>query len=219
MLLTGCGNKKNDGVKSDKTDVSDYTLLKDDEFLVKVGEFEREGNSNTVLYFDSLTDGRISNDGDSTVYKMNWNLYGNKLIINIDWVYSKKKEYIIKIDKENIILTLNNEIKYVKKGSQVKEEVEHNNLSLLKGAWHEMTDKGDYMWYFDSTWCYVGYYSEKMYVSKKYEWNIKDDYLELIDLSGEKEVYKYLVEGKKLMVYKDDNIIYSFDKSNYNMEK
>ena len=218
FFLTACGEKKEEVADNNENEVVDYETMTDDVFLMTVNKFEEDGYPNVIWIFNQSSLGKISTDGGDSFYDMKWSLKNDKLIVDVEWIYNNKKEYSIKFDKKNVSFTLDNDTKFVKADTQEKNEPKYSKLSLLKGAWEEKTDKGIYMWYFDSKECSVGYYNEKMYISDKYNWNVVNDTIELIASSGKKIIYDYILDDDTFIIYQNGDVIHTFIKSDYVMK-
>lgn len=211
FILCGCGSNK-DSESLDDVVEKDYTSLTDKDFLVSVGSFEKIDSSNVIWSFLEDGKGFISLDGEKTKYEMTWKLKDNKLVVVVKWVYEEKKEYDITFDKENKKIILDDEYELIKTGTVKKTNLKGDKPTELIGAWSILEDNGNYMWYFNNDYCYVGYYVDKLYVIDKYSWGVVDGDLVLVSVSLKKEKYGYVVSDDNLVLYRKNEVINTFNR-------
>ncbi len=211
FILCGCGSNK-DSESLDDVVEKDYTSLTDKDFLVSVGSFEKIDSSNVIWCFLEDGKGFISLDGEKTKYEMTWKLKDNKLVVVVKWVYEEKKEYDITFDKENKKIILDDEYELIKTGTVKKTSLKGDKPTELIGAWSILEDNGNYMWYFNNDYCYVGYYVDKLYVIDKYSWGVVDGDLVLVSVSLKKEKYGYVVSDDNLVLYRKNEVINTFNR-------
>ena len=143
---------------------------------------------------------------------MIWKLKDNKLVVVVKWVYEEKKEYDITFDKENKKIILDDEYELIKTGTVKKTSLKGDKPTELIGAWSILEDNGNYMWYFNNDYCYVGYYVDKLYVIDKYSWGVVDGDLVLVSISLKKEKYGYVVSDDNLVLYRKNEVINTFNR-------
>lgn len=211
FILCGCGSNK-DSESLDDVVEKDYTSLTDKDFLVSIGSFEKIDSSNVIWSFLEDGKGFISLDGEKTKYEMTWKLKDNKLVVVVKWVYEEKKEYDITFDKENKKIILDDEYELIKTGTVKKTSLKGDKPTELIGAWSILEDNGNYMWYFNNDYCYVGYYVDKLYVIDKYSWGVVDGDLVLVSVSLKKEKYGYVVSDDNLVLYRKNEVINTFNR-------
>lgn len=90
----------------------------DAEFLVEVGEWQREGEPSVVWDFTEIGKGTLSTNGGENEYDFAWAFEDGKLKIDTDWLYTLNDEYEFSLDQEARSFELKSEdetIKFVEK--------------------------------------------------------------------------------------------------------
>ena len=82
-----------------------YNLLKtpdanDAEFLVEVGEWQREDATGVVWNFMEIGKGTLTTNGGENEYDFEWAFEDDKLKIDTDWLYTLNDEYEFELDQE-----------------------------------------------------------------------------------------------------------------------
>lgn len=81
-----------------------YNLVKtpgagDAEYLVEVGQWQREDAPSVVWEFTEIGEGKLSTNGGENVYDFVWAFKDGKLEIDTDWLYELNDEYEFEIDQ------------------------------------------------------------------------------------------------------------------------
>ena len=110
------------------------TLLKgpdvrDAEYLVEVGAWEREGEPTVIWNFTEIGKGTLTTNFHINDYNFIWRIDGDTLKIETDWLYDLNDEYTYKLDQGKNTLTLTSasgDINFVP-ASSVDPEVTEDN--------------------------------------------------------------------------------------------
>ena len=76
------------------------------EFLVSVGEWQRQDQSDVIWKFTEIGKGTLTTNNHTNDYDFTWMLEGDTIKIKTNWLYEKEDEYIYKIDQGAKTLTL-----------------------------------------------------------------------------------------------------------------
>lgn len=76
----------------------------DAEYLVSVGNWEREDIPGVVWSFTEIGKGSLTTDAHTNDYDFIWEIDGDKLKIETDWLYTINDEFEYKIEGDKLIL-------------------------------------------------------------------------------------------------------------------
>ena len=110
----------------------------DGDFLVKIGEWALEGNSDcteneeteqdcdnspkVIWTFTEIGKGKLTTNGHLNDYDFIWAIEGGKLKIETDWLYQLNDEYDYKLDQSSKKLTLDDEIVFMGREHRAPEQ-------------------------------------------------------------------------------------------------
>lgn len=80
--------------------------LRDAEYLVEIGAWEREDAPSVVWNFTEIGKGTLTTNGHQNDYDFIWALDGDKIKIETDWLYTLNDEYTYTLDQGTGVLTL-----------------------------------------------------------------------------------------------------------------
>lgn len=80
--------------------------LRDAEYLVEIGAWEREDAPSVVWNFTEIGKGTLTTNGHQNDYDFIWAIDGDKIKIETDWLYALDNEYIYTLDQSAGVLTL-----------------------------------------------------------------------------------------------------------------
>ena len=103
--------------------------VRDAEYLVRMGAWEREGEPAVVWNFTEVGKGTLTTNDHANNYDFIWRIDGDTLKIETKWLYELNDEYTYKLDQGKNVLTLSNEsgdINFVP-ASRVDAEITEDN--------------------------------------------------------------------------------------------
>ncbi len=80
--------------------------LRDAEYLVEIGTWEREDAPSVVWNFTEIGKGTLTTNGHQNDYDFIWGFDGDKIKIETDWLYMLNDEYTYALDQGAGVLTL-----------------------------------------------------------------------------------------------------------------
>ena len=81
--------------------------LRDAEYLVEIGKWEREDAPNVIWNFTEVGKGTLTTNNYTNEYEFIWAIEGNELKIETDWLYKLDDTYEYILDQNEPTLTLN----------------------------------------------------------------------------------------------------------------
>ena len=100
--------------------------VRDAEYLVKVGAWEREDAPGVIWNFTEVGKGRLTTNSHQNDYDFLWAISGDKLEIETDWLYTLDNSYTYVLDQENNLLILDDKVKF-RPASSVDAEITEDN--------------------------------------------------------------------------------------------
>ncbi|MBQ1540113.1 hypothetical protein IIZ72_00925 [Candidatus Saccharibacteria bacterium] len=103
--------------------------VRDAEYLVEIGAWEREGEPTVIWNFTEIGKGTLTTNFHINDYDFIWRIDGDTLKIETDWLYDLNDEYTYKLDQGKNTLTLTSasgDINFVP-ASSVDTEVTEDN--------------------------------------------------------------------------------------------
>ena len=103
--------------------------VRDAEYLVEIGAWEREGEPTVIWNFTEIGKGTLTTNFHINDYDFIWRIDGDTLKIETDWLYDLNDEYTYKLDQGKNTLTLTSasgDINFVP-ASSVDPEVTEDN--------------------------------------------------------------------------------------------
>ena len=103
--------------------------IRDAEYLVEVGMWEREDEPAVIWNFTEIGKGTLTTNSHINDYEFIWRIDGDTLKIETKWLYELNDEYTYKLDQGKNVLTLSNEsgdINFVP-ASRVDAEITEDN--------------------------------------------------------------------------------------------
>ena len=82
--------------------------IRDAEYLVQVGTWQREDEPTVVWQFTEVGKGTLTTNFHINEYDFIWALDGDNLKIETDWLYTLNDEYVYSLNQSNNTLTLIN---------------------------------------------------------------------------------------------------------------
>lgn len=80
--------------------------LRDAEYLVEIGEWEREDAPGVIWKFTEVGKGTLTTNGHVNDYEFIWALDGDKIKIETEWLYALEDEYVYALDQDAGVLRL-----------------------------------------------------------------------------------------------------------------
>lgn len=94
------------GVVTMLTKLPSGTGLRDAEYLVEIGAWERVDAPEVVWEFTEVGKGRLTTNDGQNEYDFLWAIDGGRLLVETDWLYTLNDEYEYRLDQEAEELTL-----------------------------------------------------------------------------------------------------------------
>ena len=95
---------------------------RDADYLVKVGEWEREDTPGVIWNFTEIGKGTLTTNNHTNDYDFIWSLEEDELKIETDWLYALDDTYNYVLDQSNATLTLNDAIVFRPMASTDEED-------------------------------------------------------------------------------------------------
>lgn len=103
--------------------------VRDAEFLVQIGTWEREDEPTVIWNFTEIGKGTLTTNSHTNDYNFIWRIDGDTLKIETNWLYDLNDEYTYKLDQGKKTLTLTSasgDINFVP-ASSVDAEITEDN--------------------------------------------------------------------------------------------
>ena len=88
--------------------------VNDGDFLVSVGEWSKEGDSNVIWKFTEIGKGTLTTNNHTNDYDFKWILEDGKLKIKTEWLYEMDDEFDYKLDQNGNTLIITKEDEEIK---------------------------------------------------------------------------------------------------------
>lgn len=104
--------------------------IRDGEYLVSIGSWEKEGEPGVIWTFEEIGKGKLTTNNHLNDYDFIWSLEEDTLKIETKWLYELDDEFKYRIQDGNLVLTADDstEIKFSPASSVDAEVTEDDEL-------------------------------------------------------------------------------------------
>lgn len=85
------------------------SAVQDAEYLIQIGEWQREDEPTVVWVFSEVGSGALTTDNHGNDYPFIWAMEGDKLKVETEWLYGFDNEYTYQLDQGAQTLTLSDD--------------------------------------------------------------------------------------------------------------
>ncbi|MBQ3348498.1 hypothetical protein IJG90_03210 [Candidatus Saccharibacteria bacterium] len=86
--------------------------LRDAEYIVDTGSWARVDEPSVIWNFTEIGKGTLTTNNHENDYDFIWAISGDTLEIETEWLYTTDDKFVYRLDQENQILILNDEIEF-----------------------------------------------------------------------------------------------------------